>query len=88
MSPSSTEKGRGAGLTVRAQKLYERVCSGEFYFAYDPRTPKAMQELVDAKLVSMDGRPVVIRLCYVPTEGYAPYRRERFETRATGESSK
>ena len=56
-------------LSTRATKLLARVREGHFYFAYDPKTPKAMQELVDAGLVGMCGRAVVIRACYVPA-GY------------------
>lgn len=66
-------------LSVRARKLYERVQRGEWYPAYNGRTPKAMQELADAGLVTVTGRAKVIEACFVPTTGYTPMQMERFD---------
>lgn len=63
-------------LSKNAQKLLARVRDGAFYFAFDARTPKAMEELVTAGLVGTCGRAVELRACYVPA-GYEA-RSERY----------
>ncbi|TIV60311.1 hypothetical protein [Mesorhizobium sp.] len=65
-----------ANLSKRAAKLLARVRAGKFYFNYDKRTPKAMEELVAAGLVGTAGRAVVLRSCFVPA-GYE-VRAERY----------
>ena len=66
-------------LSKRAEKLLERLKSGDFYPCHASDTPKAMQELIDAGLVARAGRVEIIRACYVPAKGYTPYREEVFE---------
>ncbi|RVH56231.1 hypothetical protein CN213_15910 [Sinorhizobium meliloti] len=59
-----------AALSTRAKKLFERVKAGEWYPWTGPGSgPKAMQELVDAELVTVCGRNEMVRACYVPV-GY------------------
>lgn len=53
-------------LSKRAQTLLARVRRGAWYPEHDPRTPNAMQELIDAGLVNTRGRVQVVRSCYVP----------------------
>lgn len=65
-------------LSAGAVKIYNRMCKGAFYFAYDPKTPKAMQELIDAGLVTRAGRATQLRSCYVPRKGFKPLRLEDF----------
>jgi len=65
-------------LSGRARKLLERVQQGEFYFPHRGYRPAAMQELVDARLVTTTGRAVVIEAAYVPTKGYTPMKQEVF----------
>ena len=68
-----------AKLSPRARKLYARVLAGAWY-PWDgtgKRTPKAMQELVDAGLVVVGGRVQTVRAAYVP-KGTKPYRLERY----------
>lgn len=60
-------------LSKRAIKLLARVRAGEYYPAYDERTPKAMAELVEAGLVGTCGRSPEVRAYYVPV-GYQPGR--------------
>lgn len=59
-------------LSERAKALFERVKEGRFYFPHRGYRPAAMQELVDARLVTTTGRAVVIEAAYVPVEGYTP----------------
>lgn len=63
-------------LSPRAQQLYQRLLNGDFYAAYDPKTPKAMQELVAAGLVGIGGRVMKVGAFYVPM-GTVPYRMEK-----------
>lgn len=63
-------------LSKRAQNLLRRIKEGRFYPTHHPNTPKAMQELIDAKLVVTCGRVEVVRRCYVPAKGYRPYKPE------------
>lgn len=65
-------------LSKRAEKLYARLERGAWYMAFTGKEPKAMQELIDAKLVGIAGRPMVVAAAYVPKKGYTPYRNERF----------
>jgi hypothetical protein len=65
------------GVSTRARKLLKRLRAGEFYPMYDKRTPKAMQELVEAGLAHTAGRPIVWQACYVP-KGYIPAEHEIF----------
>lgn len=59
-----------ATLSPRALKLLDRVRAGEWYPWTEPGSgPKAMQELVDAGLVTVCGRNEMVRACYVPV-GY------------------
>lgn len=67
-----------AELSNRAQRLLARVKAGHWYRPFNPNTPKAMQELVAAGLVSTTGRVVVIELAYVPADGYTPFVPEKF----------
>lgn len=83
MSSTTTDLQLPEGeLSIRAQKLLDRLRDGRFYEAYGNKTPKAMQELVKAGLVGIAGRPVVVGAYYVPASGYIPYRPEVFEDRA------
>ncbi len=66
-------------LSKRAEKLWERICDGEFYPAYSEREPKAMRELVDAGLVSVCVRVQTIVACYVPRRGYKPFKQEQYK---------
>lgn len=71
-------------LSNRAEKLLERVERGEFYKQFDPKLPKAMEELVQAGLVGTAGRVVLVERFYVPEKGYKPYEREVFGTDVAG----
>jgi hypothetical protein len=64
-------------LSKNAQKLLARVRAGAWYEAYSEKTPKAMQELIDAELVGMCGRIRQMVLCYVPV-GYIPPVEEKY----------
>lgn len=66
-------------LSARAAALFERIKGGDYYPVYDAKTPKAMQELIDAGLVSKSGRVESIRLCWVPSTGYTPFISESFQ---------
>lgn len=71
-----------AGVSTRARKLLDRLRAGKFYPVWDShglnrRTPKAMQELIDAGLVGTAGRVCLVVSCYVP-DGYTPYIEEKF----------
>jgi len=71
------EADRLATVSKRAQKLYARINNyGRFYRAYEKNIPKAMQELLDAKLIQTGGRVNVIISCYVPVRGFRPLRLE------------
>ncbi len=64
-----------AGVSVRAQKLYRRINNdGRFYDAYPAagQEVKAMQELIDARLIQVGGRVARIVSCYVPVRGFKP----------------
>lgn len=65
-------------LSPRARKLLARLKTGAFYRPYDPKLPKAMQELIEAGLVTLTGRAVVFELCYVPSADYQPMIHESF----------
>ncbi len=69
-------------ISNRAHKLLRRLRAGHWYPVYDnngfnKRTPKAMQELIDAGLVNTSGRVQIIVACYVP-KGYIPAEQEIF----------
>lgn len=65
-------------LSKRAQKLYLRIQTGDYYYpAYSERTPKAMQELVDCELVGTAGRYPIIALYFVP-KGFKLTHEESF----------
>jgi len=66
-------------LSKHAQSLLKRLQRGRFYRPYNDRVPKAMKELVEAGLVTLAARPVVIVSAYVPTQGYTPYVEEKFD---------
>lgn len=66
-------------LSNNALKVYERLIKGHFYQPHSSKCPKAMQELIDAGLVGIAGRVVVIERCYVPAHGYTPYVAEKFK---------
>lgn len=63
-------------LSPRAQKLYDRLLAGHWYSWGDDRTPKSMQELLDAGLVGTLGRVEKVRRCYVPA-GSKPFQLEQ-----------
>lgn len=66
------------GLSKRAEKLLARVGDpGNWYSAHGSRTPKAMQELLDAGLVRRGGRMPIIATYFVPTSYRMTYR-ERY----------
>ena len=67
-------------LSIRAQKLYQRLLDGEFYPAYSDRTPQAMKELTDEGLVSIGGRVVTIAAFFVPSET-VPFKPEQIKGR-------
>lgn len=67
-------------LSIRAQKLYQRLLDGEFYPAYSDRTPQAMKELTDAGLVGIGGRVVTIAAFFVPSETI-PFKMEEIRGR-------
>lgn len=67
------------GLSRRAENLLARLRAGRFYPAYSERTPKCMQELIDAGLVATAGRPTLFIRCYVPAEGFTPFKPEKFK---------
>lgn len=67
-----------SGLSKNALKVLKRIEDGYFYRPYRPDTPKCIQELVDAGLVKLTARPVVIELAYVPSTNYVPYVNEKF----------
>lgn len=54
-------------LSKRAQKLHARLMAGHWYDYSSHRIPQAMQELVEAGLVTTGGRVAEIRRCYIPT---------------------
>lgn len=57
---------KAATLSKRAQRLWSFVRRGDFYPAYSPKLPKAMDELLTAGLVQRGGRVVTIGSFYVP----------------------
>jgi hypothetical protein len=64
-------------LSKSAQNMLTRLRKGAWY-TWDPnKMPKAMQELVDAGLVTTGGRVKVATRCWVPV-GYIPARMEQF----------
>lgn len=65
-------------LSRRASQLLARVEEGKFYKLHDPKTPKAMQELIDAGLVGLAGRVELVVVCYVPVKGYKPFKMEEY----------
>lgn len=69
----------GPRLSARATKLLARIREGRFYKTYDPATPQCMDELIAAGLVTMAMRVETVVRAYVPTTGYTPYTRERFD---------
>lgn len=56
-------------LSIREQKLYDRVRKGRYYKAYSNRTPKTMAKLQDKGLVGIAGRSPLIEAYFVP-HGY------------------
>lgn len=75
----TTKAQRIAALSPAARKLYARVLAGHWYPWDGPngKTPKAMAELVKARLVRVGGRVERVRAAYVPT-GTKPYKLERY----------
>lgn len=70
-----------ARLSPAARNLLDRVLDPlNFYAAFSDRTPKAMQELIDAKLVGVMDRVVNIKAYYVP-RGAKPLKLEQFPRR-------
>ena len=67
-APGDAAAERLANCSVRARRLFARLCRGAWYPVYPTsgRTPKAMQELIDAKLVTVMARAKVIEVCYAP----------------------
>lgn len=60
-------------LSKRATEMLHRLYEGRFYQAFTKgHIPKAMQELIDAGLVTTGGRVARIVLCYVP-KGTKPF---------------
>lgn len=66
-------------LSKRAQKLLQRIRDGRFYMT-GGRVPQCMSELERAGLVTVCMRPMVFVAAYVPTDGYAPYVPEHFDS--------
>lgn len=60
-------------LSKRATALLHRLYEGHFYRTFDTKQPKAMQELIDNRLVYVDGRIFIIGSCYVPN-GHKPFQ--------------
>lgn len=56
-------------LSIREQKLYDRVRNGKYYKAYSNRVPKTMAKLQDKGLVGIAGRSPLIEAYFVP-HGY------------------
>lgn len=64
-------------LSRRAAKLLHRLYEGHFYpCTFEGAIPKAMQELIDARLIESGGRVARIMRCYVP-KGMKTFRLER-----------
>ena len=55
-----------AALSPRARALWDRLCDGAIYQIHGPRTPKAMDELERAGLLTVIARPIVIWACHAP----------------------
>lgn len=64
-------------LSARAKALLNRLKQGRCYLLHSSKVPKAMQELVEFKLVRVAARPIVIAACYIPMRGFRPYKPER-----------
>lgn len=65
-------------LSIRAQKLYQRMLEGAWYRWGDTRTPQAMAELDAAGLVGTMGRVETIVRCWVPA-GSEPFQLEKIK---------
>lgn len=57
---------RLSGVSIRARKLYKRLCDGEWYTIGSDNTPAAMLELLGACLVKKSVRTPVLEAAYVP----------------------
>lgn len=64
-------------LSPKAQKLWKRIQHGAWYSTSSPRTPAAMQELIEAGLVVTGGRVKSMESCFVP-KGTKPFKLERY----------
>ena len=59
-------------LSKAAEKLLKRIQDGAWYRPHEKNTPKAMQELIEHKLVFVMGRVVTLEAAYV-AQGHTPF---------------
>lgn len=70
-----------SGVSKTAQRIYRRIKNdSRFYKAFGKwDNSKAMQELVNARLVQIGGRVNVMVACYVPIKGFKPLQLESWD---------
>jgi hypothetical protein len=71
------------GVSPQARKLFARLRAGHWYSEYSVSTPKAMQELISAKLVRVGVRVQVISTAFVPHD-HRGYKMDDCDPRREG----
>lgn len=63
-------------LSKRAQAVWKRLQNPNNFYKTNS-VPDAMQELIEAELVEVQGRVISVQACYVP-KGTVPYKEEQY----------